>query len=98
MILAIFIHGQKLGNFLLTKRSVNHFTGRNNPEQNYNMNGHILEGVPMQKDLGIIVDKELKFHEQTAAAVKKANQVLGIIKKTIYTKKRLQFPYCICHW
>ena len=61
--------------------------GRNNPEQNYKMNGHTLEGVTMQKDLGIIVDKELKFHEQTAAAVKKANQVLGIIKKTIYTKK-----------
>ena len=37
--------------------------GQNNPEQNYNMNGHILEGVTMQKDLGIIVDKELKFHE-----------------------------------
>ena len=53
--------------------------GRYNPEQNCNMNGHILEGVTMQKDLGIIVDKELKFHEQTAAAVKKANQVLGII-------------------
>ena len=43
----------------------------------------------MQNNLGIIVDKELKFHEQTAAAVKKANQVLGIIKKTIYTKNKI---------
>lgn len=66
--------------------------GRNNPEQKYNMNGHILEDVSMQKDLGIIVDKELKFHEQTAAAVKKANQVLGIIKKTIYTKSKNTIP------
>ena len=66
--------------------------GRNNPEQNYKMNGHILEDVTMQKDLGIIVDKELKFHEQTAAAVKKANQVLGIIKKTIYTKNKITIP------
>ena len=56
------------------------------------MNGHILEGVTMQKDLEIIVDKELKFHEQTAAAVKKANQVLGIIKKTIYTKNKIKLP------
>ena len=36
----------------------------------------------MQKDLGIIVDKELKFHEQTAAAV----------KKTIYTKNKITIP------
>ena len=43
----------------------------------------------MQKDLGIIVDKELKFHKQTAAAVKNANQVLGIIKKTIYTINKI---------
>ena len=39
--------------------------GRNSPEQNYNMNGHILKDVTMQKKLGIIVDRELKFHKQT---------------------------------
>ena len=57
---------------------------RNNPEQIYNMDEHILEDV--------IVDRELKFHKQTAAAVKKANQVLGIIKKTIYTKSKISIP------
>ena len=61
--------------------------GRNNPEQNYNMNGHILEGVTMQKDLGIIVDKELKFHEQTAAAAKKANFFLCILSQVKYPRE-----------
>ena len=66
--------------------------GRNNPENSYTMNGHILENVGSQKDLGIIVDRELKFHKQTAAAVKKANQVLGLINKTINTKNEKTIP------
>ena len=66
--------------------------GNNNPEKKYTMNGHILEDVTSQKDLGIVVDSELKFHKQTAAAVKKANQVLGIIKKTIHTKNEKTIP------
>ena len=90
MILIIFIHSQKLGNFLLTKRSANRFIlGGITLSKNYNMNGQILEDVTMQQDLGILVDRELKCHNQTAAAVKKANQVLGIIKKTIYTKSKI---------
>ena len=44
------------------KRGKSLHIGRNNPEQNYNMNGHILEGVTMQKDLGIIVDKDAFLH------------------------------------
>ena len=29
----------------------------------------------------VLIDKDLKFHKQTAAVVKKANSVLGIIKR-----------------
>ena len=36
-----------------------------------------------ERDLGIIVDKELKFTMQTQTAVAKALQTLGIIKRTI---------------
>ena len=56
------------------------------------MNGHMLEQVNYEKDLGIIIDNELKFHVQTFAAVKKANQILGIIKRTIATKNGKTIP------
>ena len=46
------------------------------------MNGKELEQVKEEKDLGILIDDQLKFHKQTAAAVKKANMVLGIVKKS----------------
>ena len=39
------------------------------------------------KKISELYDNELKFHVQTSAAVRKANQILGIIKRTIATKK-----------
>ena len=38
------------------------------------------------------MDKELKFHKQTSVAVKKANQILGLIKKTMATKNEKTIP------
>ena len=64
-----------------TKCKVMHF-GRGNPQHSYTMNGHMLESTTQEKDLGVIIDDTLKFHVHTAAAAKKANQVLGIIKKS----------------
>ena len=46
------------------------------------MKGKQLEYVNEEKDLGVLIDSELKFHKQTAAAVKKANCSLGLIKKS----------------
>ena len=56
--------------------------GSKNQNQIYTMNGKELEQVKEEKDLGILIDDQLKFHKQTAAAVKKANMVLGIVKKS----------------
>ena len=56
------------------------------------MNGHVLEQVEYEKDLGIIIDNELKFHVQSSAPVKKANQILGLIKRTIATKNEKTIP------
>ena len=50
------------------------------------MNDHRLEAVRFERDLGVIVDDELKFHMHTATATKKANQILGIIKKSYQTR------------
>ena len=39
-----------------------------------------LDQAPMEKDLGIHIDSELKFCKQAAAAAAKGNQVLALIK------------------
>ena len=45
------------------------------------MNGHLLGSVDFEKDLGVIMDSELKFHIHTSSAIKKANKILDFIKK-----------------
>ena len=61
-------------------------SGENNPEYYYVLNNHVLEKSDQEKDLGVIIDKNLKFHAHTAAAVKIANQVLGLIKKSYHSR------------
>ena len=55
--------------------------GRKNPCSSYTLNGKILKEVDKEKDLGILVDSKLNFNEQCAAASRKGNQILGIIKR-----------------
>ena len=57
--------------------------GSPNPCSKYKMNGHYLEDVEEEKDLGLLVDSELKFHKQTAAIVKNANSRRGLIRKSL---------------
>ena len=47
--------------------------------------------IDNQKDLGVIIDNNLKFHIHSASASKKANQILGIIKKSYNTRDALTF-------
>ena len=60
--------------------------GKYNPKHNYYMNGRILEKIETQNDLGVLMDTEIKFHQQTSSAIKKANQILGLIKKILAAK------------
>ena len=62
-----------------------HF-GHNNPLLSYALNGQTLDKISSEKDLGVMVDDQLKFHMHTAAATKKANQILGTIKRTYKTR------------
>ena len=68
-----------------SKCKVIHF-GYNNEKRDYTMNDHHLEAISFERDLEVIVDDELKFHQQTATATKKASQILGIIKKSYQTR------------
>ena len=56
------------------------------------MNNNSLESTNEERDLGVIVDDLLKFHRHTAAAVRKANSVLGIIKKGFTTLDKVTLP------
>ena len=62
-----------------------HF-GYNNPKRTYSLDGQILEAIESEKDLGVMVDDKLRFHVHTAFATKKANQMLGVIKRTYKTR------------
>ena len=42
----------------------------------------MLEVVHKENDLGIIIGYMLRFHQHTACVVKKANQVLRVIKRS----------------
>lgn len=50
-----------------------------NTEQ-YTLGQHILEHVIKGKDLGIIIDFELKFEDHITTKIKKANAMVGLIQ------------------
>ncbi len=56
------------------------------------MDGTRLESVTEEKDLGILIDDELKFHKHVSAAISKANQTLGIVKRTFDTLDKELLP------
>ena len=66
--------------------------GRKNKRHCYEMEGKKLEQVTEEKDLGVLIDDELKFHKQTAAATKKANGVLGLLKKSFTLLDKMTLP------
>ena len=49
------------------------------------MDGTILDATHSEKDLGVLIDNELKFHQHVSATAQKANQVLGIVNRTFET-------------
>ena len=63
--------------------------GKNNPKHNYHMNGRILEKIDFENDLGVLMDTEIKFHQQTSSAVKKTN--LRTNQEDIRGKKRREY-------
>ena len=51
--------------------------GSNNPKLDYNMHEVVLATDTSEKDLGVTIDGELKFHSHIANAVNKASRMLG---------------------
>jgi len=49
------------------------------------MTGKVLEELFEEKDLGIIIDEDVKFHSNTAAVVNKANRLYTWLHKNCFT-------------
>ena len=78
--------------FNTEKCKVIHFE-YNNPQQQYLMtqnpwSHHILEHVQEERDLGVIVDSQLKFSSHSQKISANASRALGIIKYSITSRSR----------
>ena len=78
-------------NFNIAKTVIMHL-GNTNPCYTYFMDGQPLQVVSEHKDLGIIIDSNLKFHSQTTAVANKANRILGLIKRIFNSLNTRSLP------
>jgi len=62
--------------------------GRNNPMNLYGLGEDLLESSSAERDLGVLVDDKLTMSQQCALAAKKANGILGGIKKRVTSRLR----------
>ena len=62
--------------------------GHNNSNKLYYINGTEIANVQEEKDLGVIISKDLKPKKHIAKMVKKANRQLGMISRAITNKNK----------
>ena len=68
--------------FNVDKCKVMHLGGRHNNHAKYFMKGRVLEETVEEKDLGVWISNDLKFTTHIAKSVSKANQILGLIRRS----------------
>ena len=84
--------------------------GRSNKASQYILNEKSLKESESERDLGVIIDKNLKFSDHCNKVANNANVTLGMIKRTISCKSksiitrlykalvRSQLEYCVQAW
>jgi hypothetical protein len=68
--------------FQVDKCKVMHLGGDRNIQRSYSMNSAKLETTALEKDLGVWISNSMKSAEHVARAVAKANQILGLIRRS----------------
>jgi len=84
--------------------------GRNKPMHQYRLGVDLLESSSVERDLGVLVDDILTMSQQCALAAKKANGILGCMKKRVASMSmelllllctalmRPHLDYCVQFW
>jgi len=62
--------------------------GRNNPMHQYRLRADLLESSSVERDLGVLVDDKLTMNQQVPLVAKKANGILGCIRKSVASRSR----------
>ena len=57
------------------------YIGHKNKNEKYELLGKEIESVQQEKDLGVVITNDLKSSNQCIEAVKKAQKLLGYIKR-----------------
>ena len=58
--------------------------GKTNLEFQYQMNDGLVKSVDVERDLAVLMSKDLKFSKQCLLAINKGNLMLGVINSIIY--------------
>ncbi|KFP03007.1 hypothetical protein N300_07678, partial [Calypte anna] len=62
--------------------------GKNNMMSQYRLGADLLESSVGERDLGVLVDKRMTMSQQCALVAKKANGILGCIRKGVVSRSR----------
>ena len=72
--------------------------GSRNQKHDYHMKAVILAVAIKEKDLGVIIVEELKFHKYLVAAIKKSSMRLGLIRGTFICLGKVTVPRLFTTW
>jgi len=62
--------------------------GRINLMHQYRLGADLLESSSAERDMGVLVDDRLTVSQQCALAAKKANAILGCIRRSVASRSR----------